>query len=147
VRSAERAAEVGDVTLYFPEVEVLFKSCQALLHRARVDVAERDPLEDTLRRIQKYDNRGALRLVDSFPVATQQTARRQRNDTIAAVILREKVLQDLRPCDAKIMRRKVTVSKSLDRRFEETLDFDIQVEKAIFEKTGQSRAYGGLADS
>ena len=45
------------------------------------------------------------------------------------------------------MRRKVTVSKSLDRRSEETLDFDIQVEKAIFEKAGQSRAYGGFADT
>jgi hypothetical protein len=36
---------------------------------------------------------------------------------------------------------------SLDRRSEETLDFDIQVEKAIFETAGQSRAYGGFADT
>ena len=45
------------------------------------------------------------------------------------------------------MHHEVTVSESLDRCAEETLDFAIQVEKAIFEKASQSCAYGGVADT
>jgi hypothetical protein len=66
---------------------------------------------------------------------------------LLAVLLRENVLQGLRRCDAEIMRRKVTASKLLDGRSEESLDFDVQVEKPTLEKASQLCAYGGLADT
>jgi hypothetical protein len=47
----------------------------------------------------------------------------------------------------EIVRRQVSVSKTLDRRFKETLGFNIQVEKPIFKEAGQSHAYSGLADT
>jgi hypothetical protein len=53
----------------------------------------------------------------------------------------------LRCRKAEIVRRQVTASKTLDRRSEETFDFNIQVEKPIFKEAGQSRTYGGLADT
>ena len=71
VRSAKGAAEVGDVPLYFPAVEVLLMIRQILLHRAGVDVVKRDPLENIFRRVPKHNNPGVLRLVDNFPVAAQ----------------------------------------------------------------------------
>jgi len=64
-----------------------------------------------------------------------------------ALFLRENVLQDLRRCEAEIIQRKVTALKSLDRRSEEALDFDIQIEKTIIEQASQSCAYGSLADT
>jgi len=93
------------------------------------------------------DNGGVSRFFDNLPVATQQATRRQRNDTIVALFLRENVLQDLRRCEAEIIQRKVTALKSLDRRSEEALDFDIQIEKTIIEQANQSCAYGSLADT
>ena len=71
MRSAEGTAEVGNVTLYFPEVEFLFATRQALLHGALVDVVELDPFEDILRCIPQYHNDGVSRAVDNFPVPTQ----------------------------------------------------------------------------
>lgn len=71
VRSAKGAAEVGDVPLYFPAVELLLTIRQILLHRAGVDIVKRDPLENILRRVPKHNNRGVLRLADKFPVAAQ----------------------------------------------------------------------------
>jgi hypothetical protein len=41
----------------------------------------------------------------------------------------------------------VTASKTLDRGFEETLDFNIQVEKPIVKEASQLCAYRGLADT
>jgi len=46
----------------------------------------------------------------------------------------------MRRHEPEIVRRQVTVSKTLDRRSEETLDFNIQVEKPIFKEASQSRA-------
>jgi hypothetical protein len=86
MRSAEGTAEVGNVPPYFPKVEALLTIRQILLHRPRVDVVKRDPLENIFGRIPKHDNDGASRLVDNFPGATQKPARRQRNDTIATVL-------------------------------------------------------------
>jgi hypothetical protein len=71
MRSAERAAEVGDVPSYFPQVEALLMIRQILLNRAGIDVVKRDPFEDILRRIPKHDNGGVWRLVDNLLVATQ----------------------------------------------------------------------------
>jgi hypothetical protein len=45
------------------------------------------------------------------------------------------------------LRRQVTVSKALNRRLEETLGFDIQVEKTTFKETSQLCPYGGLANT
>jgi hypothetical protein len=45
------------------------------------------------------------------------------------------------------VRSEVTVSQTLDRHSEETLGFNVQVEKPIFKEAGQSRAYSGLADA
>src|SRR5258707_11478379 len=109
-------------------------------HPAGVDIIKRDPPEDILGSTPKHDNGRVSCLVDNFPVATQQAARRQRNDAIAAVLSRENILQGLRRHEAEIVRRQVTVSKTLDRRSEETLDFNIQVEKPIFKEASQSRA-------
>jgi hypothetical protein len=41
----------------------------------------------------------------------------------------------------------VTVSKAIDRRPEEALGFDIQVEKTTFKEAGQLCPYGGLANT
>ena len=71
VRSAKGAAEVGNVSFYFPEVEVLLMIRQILMHRAGVDVVKRDPLENILRHVPKHDYSGVSRLVDNFPVAAQ----------------------------------------------------------------------------
>jgi hypothetical protein len=147
MRSAEGAAEVRDVSFYFAKVEALLTIRQIHWHQAGVDIIKRDPPEDILRNILKHDNGGVSRLVDNFPIATQQATRRQRNDAIAAVLSRENILQGLRCHEAEIVRRQVTVSKTLDRRSEETLGFSIQVEKAIFKETSQLRAYSGLADT
>ena len=90
--------------------------------------------------IPKHDNGGVSCLVDNFPIATQQATRRQRNDAIATVLSRENIPQGMRRHEPEIVRRQVTVSKTLDRRSEETLDFNIQVEKPIFKEASQSRA-------
>jgi hypothetical protein len=45
------------------------------------------------------------------------------------------------------VRGQVTVSKALNRHFEETLGLDIQIEESKFEKSRQPRAYRGLADA
>ena len=95
VRSAKGAAEVGDIPLYFPAVEVLLTIRQIPLHRAGVDIVKRDPLENILRRISKHDNGGVPRFVDNLPVATEEPTRRQRNDAIAAVLPRKYVFQGL----------------------------------------------------
>ena len=53
-------------------------------------------------------------------------------------------------CDAarrKLISRQVAVSKTLDRCSEETLYFNIQVEKSIIEEVRQFGAYSGLADA
>ena len=147
MRSAEGTAEVGDISIYFTEVVRLLKVRQIRWHRAGVDVIERDSPKNILAAIPKHDNGGVSCPADNFPVAAQQATRRQRNDTIAAVLSRENILQGLRCRKAEIVRRQVTVSKTLDRHSEEALDFDIQVEKPIFKEAGQSRAYGGLADT
>jgi len=57
------------------------------------------------------------------------------------------VLQDLRRRDAEIVRRQVTVSKTLDRCSEETLGFNIQIEKPTFKEPSQLCANSGLADT
>jgi hypothetical protein len=57
------------------------------------------------------------------------------------------MLQGSRCHEAEIVRCQVTVSKTLDRRSEETLGFNIQVEKPIFKQASQLRAYSGLADA
>ena len=147
IRSAERAAEVRDVSFYLAKVEALLTIRQIHWHRAGVDIVKRDPVEDILRNIPKHDNDGVSRLVNNFPVGAQQSTRRERDDTIAAVFSRENMLQGLRCHDPEIVRRKVTVSKTLDRRFEETLGFNIQVEKPIFKQASQLLAYSGLADA
>lgn len=55
------------------------------------------------------------------------------------------MFQDLRRREMEIVRRQVTVSKTLDRRSEETLGFNIQVEKPVFKEASQLCAYSGLA--
>jgi len=147
MRFAEGAAEVGDVSFYFAKVQAPLTIRQIHWHRAGVDIIKRDPPEDILGSIPKHDNGGVSCLVDNFPVATQQATRRQRNDTIAAVLSRENTLQGSRCHEAEIVRRQVTVSKTLDGRSEETLDFNIQVEKPIFKDASQLRAYSGFADT
>jgi hypothetical protein len=57
------------------------------------------------------------------------------------------VLQGLRRRAAEIVRRQVTASKTFDRCFEETLGFNVQVEKPIFKETSEFCAYCGLADT
>jgi hypothetical protein len=147
MRSAERAAEVGDVSSYLAKVEVLLAIRQIHWYRAGVDIIKRDPPEDILGSIPKHDNGSVSCLVDNFPVATQQATWRQRNDTIAALLARENDLQGLRCHEAEVVRRQVMVSKTLNRRSEETLDFDIQVEKPILKESSHLRAYSGLADT
>ena len=95
MRSAEGTVEVGDITLYFLQVEAPLTIRQMLLQRAGVDVVKRDPLENILRRISKHDNGGVPRFVDNLPVATEEPTRRQRNDAIAAVLPRKYVFQGL----------------------------------------------------
>ena len=55
--------------------------------------------------------------------------------------------QGSRRCDAETVRRRTAVSKTLDRCSEETLDFDIQIEKPTIQQVGKSRAYGSLANA
>lgn len=147
IRSAEGAAEVRDVSFNLAKVASLLTIRQIHWHRAGVDIVKRDPVEDILRNILKHDNGGVSRLVDNFPVAAQQATRRERDDTIAAVLSRENMLQGSRCHEAEIVRCQVTVSKTLDRRSEETLDFNIQVEKPILKQASQLLAYSGLADA
>ena len=45
------------------------------------------------------------------------------------------------------MRGQVTVSKALNRHFEETLGLDIQIEESKFEKSRQPCTYRSLADA
>src|SRR5205807_3681533 len=77
VRSLERAAKVGDVASYLSKIEALFTTCQGPCHEARVDIVERDPPEDVFWRVPEEDNGGRLRGLDDFPVAADQSARRQ----------------------------------------------------------------------
>src|SRR5262249_26849167 len=77
----------------------------------------------------------------------QQPAWRQRNHTMTAVLARENVLQGLRHCEAKTMRRQVSVSQALNRHSIETLRLDIQIEEANSEKFRQPCANRGLADA
>ena len=80
---------------YFSKVKALLSIRQTSLYRARLDVVERDPLEDILGRILEHDNCGVLHLVDNRPVATHHPARWQRDDTIAAILPREEMFQGL----------------------------------------------------
>src|SRR6266436_9783865 len=105
MRPEAGAAEVRDVSSYFAKVEALLTIRQTHWHPAGVDIIKRDPPEDILGSIPKHDNGGVSCLVDNFPVATQQAARRQRNDAIAAVLSRENILQGLRRHEAEIVRR------------------------------------------
>ena len=147
MRSAERAAEVRDVSFYFAKVEALLTVRQIHWHRAGVDIIKRDPPEDILGTIPKHDNGGVFGFVDNFSVATQEATRRQCNDTIAAVPSRKNILQGLRCHEAEIVRRQVTVSKALNRYSKETLGLDNQIEESKFEKSCQPCAHSGLADA
>ena len=117
------------------------------MQRAGLDVVKSDSPENTLGRIPKHDGGGVSRLADNLPEAAEQPTRRQRNNTIAAVLPRENVFQDLRRHTAEFMRCQVTASKALNRHSEETLCFNVQVEKPILKQGGQLRPQRGLADT
>ena len=54
-------------------------------------------------------------------------------------------LQPAMSTDTCALRKDRLKYETLDRRSEETLDFNIQIEKPIFKEASQSRAYTGLA--
>src|SRR6266480_4333095 len=85
VGSLERAAKVPDVLFYFSKIETRLAICQTPSYGSRVDVVKRDPLDDVFRLILEQDNGGILRLANNLPVPTHQTARREGDNTIAAV--------------------------------------------------------------
>ena len=95
MRPAVGTVEVGDITLYFPQVEAPLSIRQTLMQRAGVDIVKRDPPENILRRISQHENGGVPHSVDNLPVATQQPARRQRNNAIGAVLPRKYAFQGL----------------------------------------------------
>jgi hypothetical protein len=147
MRSAEGTAKVGDVPLDFPKVEARLMIRHILLHKARIDVVKRNPLEDILRRIPKHNNSGISYSFDHFPVGPQQPTWRQRDDAIEDILASENGLQGLRRCEAEIVQGQIPALKSLDRRSEKTFDFSVEVEKPIFKKTGKMCTYRGLADA
>jgi len=57
------------------------------------------------------------------------------------------MFQGLCGCEAEFVSRQATLSKALDRRVEETLNFNVQVEERTGEEFSQFSAYGGLADA
>ena len=147
VGSLERAAKVRDIPVYFSKIETRLAICQTPSYGLRVDVVKRDPLDDVFRPILEQDNGGILRLANNLPVPTHQTARRQGDNTIAAVSPSENMFQGLCGCEAKFVSRQATLSKALDRRVEETLNFNVQVEERTGEEFSQFSAYGALADA